>query len=322
MPCALSPVNRCNRRSRSSTIARGTQRLALRGLLSRFVAVCQTVAYAHSRGIVHRDLKPANLFVIERPDGALAVKVLDFGISKMSSFGSSDAGMTKTASVMGSPLYMSPEQMQSSKDVDPRGDLWSLGVVLYELLSGHTPFSGDAMAELILKVVTAPPIPLRRVSPGVPPALEAVVSKCLEKERARRFQNVGELALALVNFAPPRSRTSVERIASMMHRAGMSAGALQLPPSAAQSSVGAAGSAPQTVASWAQTQPPVKSRRGLLVATVLIVAPILAIGGFALLRSGHGSAQSGAQVPASAQTGGQLPASALPAHSAFRIVAK
>jgi serine/threonine-protein kinase len=136
---------------------------------------CEAMAEAHGLGIVHRDLKPANVFVIRRPDGALSVKVLDFGISKTTGIAGSrgDAAMTKTSALMGSPLHMSPEQMRSSRDVDSRSDIWSLGVILYELLTGSPPFTADTMPELVLRVVQgAPPAPLRRRRPDAPPALE------------------------------------------------------------------------------------------------------------------------------------------------------
>ena len=150
--------------------------LIQRGALSVEQAVefvlqaCEAIAEAHALGIVHRDLKPANLFVIQRPDGVLAVKVLDFGISKSTGFGIS-GGMTKTSAVMGSPFYMSPEQMQSSKDTDARSDIWALGVVLHELLTGAPPFQGDTMPELVLKIVSSPPVSLGSALRGAPPGL-------------------------------------------------------------------------------------------------------------------------------------------------------
>jgi serine/threonine-protein kinase len=182
---------------------------------------CEAIAEAHAMGIVHRDLKPANLFCIRRPDGALSVKVLDFGISKLTGPGGS-MGMTSTQTVIGSPLYMSPEQMESSKGVDPRSDIWAIGVILYELVTGQVPFQGEAITELVLRIVTMPPPPIREVlRPDVPPGLERVIKRCLEKDRNSRFSNVAELALALIEFAPPRSRLSVERITGVLQAAGI-----------------------------------------------------------------------------------------------------
>jgi len=246
---------------------------------------CEAIAEAHTLGIVHRDLKPANLFVIERPDGLLAVKVLDFGISKSTGLGASGAGITRTSAAIGSPLYMSPEQMQSARDVDTRGDIWALGVLLYELVSGRTPFPGESMAELVLKVVTAAPFPLRGVCVDAPPGLEAVVLKCLEKDRRARYQTVADLAVALLEFAPRHSKPSVERIGRVMQRAGMSTSGTQLPPSSNPVDAHSI-PAPQTLASWGQTKPPAKRRhRVVLIATVSVAVPISALAGIALLSS-------------------------------------
>ena len=115
---------------------------------------CEAIAEAHALGIVHRDLKPANLFCIRRADSRLSIKVLDFGISKIVRKTGDlhpDVSMTRTNAVLGSPAYMSPEQMQASKHVDARTDIWSLGVILFELLSGRIPFEGEAVTELAIK---------------------------------------------------------------------------------------------------------------------------------------------------------------------------
>jgi eukaryotic-like serine/threonine-protein kinase len=183
---------------------------------------CEAMAEAHSLGIIHRDLKPRNLFAIRRPDGSSAVKVLDFGISKSISPGSGDsAGLTNTTAIMGSPLYMSPEQLRSSRDVDARTDIWAMGVILYELLAGEPPFSAPTMPQLCMAIVSDPPPALRQLRPDLPEGLEEVVMRCLEKEPANRFDNVAQLARALGEFATPRGQMSVERVARILQNVGM-----------------------------------------------------------------------------------------------------
>jgi serine/threonine-protein kinase len=182
---------------------------------------CEAIAEAHSLGIIHRDLKPANLFVVRRNDGLYSVKVLDFGISKMTRLGVS-AMTTKTNALMGSPFYMSPEQILSSKDVDPKSDIWTLGVILYELLSGKAPFFGDTFPEVCVKIATQPAPLLRTVRPDVPPGLGAAIDKCLQKDRAQRFEDVAQLAMALEDFASQGAKTSVDRICGILQRGGLS----------------------------------------------------------------------------------------------------
>jgi serine/threonine-protein kinase len=163
---------------------------------------CEALAEAHGAGIVHRDLKPENLFLAERADGSRSVKVLDFGISKSMSQSLTDLSLTGTASFMGSPLYMSPEQMRSSRNVDARTDIWSIGTVLYEMVSGALPFSAESIPELCLAVIGDQPKPLRERTENLPPGFEAIVERCLEKDRERRYSTVAELAQALSPFAP------------------------------------------------------------------------------------------------------------------------
>jgi serine/threonine-protein kinase len=193
---------------------------------------CEALAEAHALGIIHRDLKPANLFCIRRADGRLSIKVLDFGISKMTEVGISGPGaMTHATAIMGSPLYMSPEQMRSAKEVNSQTDIWALGVILFELITGKQPFVAESLPELFHRVGSEPPPPLRGFRPEVPAALEAVISRCLEKERQKRYPNVGGLSLALLPFAPKRAKASVERISGIIQAAGLSESALAVPVS-------------------------------------------------------------------------------------------
>src|SRR4051812_15384386 len=209
----------------------------------------EAIAEAHALGIVHRDIKPANLFCIRRADGLFSIKVLDFGISKANGLtGSGPVGMTATTAVMGSPLYMSPEQLESARNVDARTDIWAIGIVLHELLAGRVPFAGDTLPEVVIKIVNTLPEPLRAVRPDVPPKLESVILKCLEKDRTRRYGNVADLALALAEFGPKSGRASVERIARVLQHAGLSASAAVLPQSDPPAPL-----ASGTMASWGQT---------------------------------------------------------------------
>jgi eukaryotic-like serine/threonine-protein kinase len=194
---------------------------------------CEVVAEAHAlpQRIIHRDLKPANLFCIPQADGRLFIKVLDFGISKVTrSVGAhSDMSLTSTGGLMGTPFYMSPEQLDASP-VDHRTDIWALGIILHELITGKVPFSGHSVPEVSIKVHSRPAPPLRAFVPDAPEGLQAVILRCLEKDRQRRYDHVGELALALLPFAPRRSKASVERITDIIRTAGLSPPALSLPP--------------------------------------------------------------------------------------------
>ena len=274
---------------------------------------CEAIAEAHALGIVHRDLKPSNLFVTRRADGSATVKVLDFGISKTSGIDAAGMDMTSTTAVMGSPLYMSPEQMQSSKDVDARSDIWALGIILYELTTGDSPFQADTMPKLVLGIMSAAPPPLRNKRPDAPPGLEQVILKCLDKDRGKRFQTIGELAVALLDFAPKRAKISVERITGVMRQAGLS-GTFAIPPS---SDAEVAPASTGTKASWGKTSPAAPSRP--MRAPLLIVLGCAAVSAivlgvaFELRKGGPSPADSvNSAAPGSATSSPELapPASA------------
>jgi serine/threonine-protein kinase len=186
---------------------------------------CEALAEAHVAGIVHRDLKPDNLFLAKVATGKSIVKVLDFGISKLSSkrpVTGRTSQLTDAGEKFGTPVYMSPEQLRSSTDVDARADVWAVGVILYELLTGRLPFDGEGMPELCTAILALPPTPLTSVSPHLPASMQAIIERCLEKDRENRFHNVGELAQELQAFATPTGRASIADIVQVIREAGES----------------------------------------------------------------------------------------------------
>jgi serine/threonine-protein kinase len=172
---------------------------------------CVAIAEAHGKGIVHRDLKPENLILATHSDGGELVKVADFGVSKQLGRTTVSA-LTGADSTVGSPHYMAPEQMHSPRDVDARADIWSLGAILYELLSGHRPFDGESLARVCVTVLNHDPMDLAERTRELPIELCRVVMRCLERERARRFGSVYELARALAPFAPLDAQGSLDSI--------------------------------------------------------------------------------------------------------------
>jgi serine/threonine-protein kinase len=178
---------------------------------------CEAIAEAHIAGIVHRDLKPANLVLTRRADGSPVVKVVDFGISKVRVL-EGEGAITDEALLMGTPFYMSPEQLTATRDVDARADVWALGVILFELVTAAQPFRADTGPELCARILTGPPDRLAAVRPDASAALEDAILRCLEKDPAARFADVGELALALAPLAPDDARLSVDRVVRLMSR--------------------------------------------------------------------------------------------------------
>ncbi len=175
---------------------------------------CEALAEAHAAGIVHRDLKPANLFLAKRPDRRSIVKVLDFGISKVADTASQ--ALTQTAAVMGTPHYMSPEQLIASKHVDARSDIWALGVILFELLSNRKPFDGDTLAEIIGAILNNEPERLSSLRPEVTLDLEFAIARCMQNKPHERHASVKEFAVALAPFASQGQQETVEKIARVL----------------------------------------------------------------------------------------------------------
>ena len=172
--------------------------------------VCDGLAEAHEKGIIHRDLKPENLFRATEPSGEVVIKIVDFGVSKQLS-GRRLRAQTNPGESVGSPQYMSPEQITSPSEVDPRTDIWSLGVVMYELLTGALPFKGPDTAKVCAAVLTEPVPPISDYRDDVPPALEFIVRRCLEKDRERRFPDVLQLSAALSALDPGATRLASAR---------------------------------------------------------------------------------------------------------------
>jgi serine/threonine-protein kinase len=202
-----------------------------RGALPRWLVVdymlqaLEGLAHAHARGIVHRDLKPSNLFLANRADGTQIIKILDFGISKSTDPVFDSSGERKRAmqltggrAVLGSPPYMSPEQVRSPKTVNHQTDIWSLGIVMYELLTNSMPFGGDEINETFAQILEKEPQPIRSIVTGVPEGLEKIVMRCLAKNRENRFADVSELARALVAFGSGTWMQSADRIHATLTR--------------------------------------------------------------------------------------------------------
>jgi eukaryotic-like serine/threonine-protein kinase len=292
------------------------QMLAQRGQLPLEEAVeyllqsMEAVADAHAAGIVHRDLKPSNLFVTMRADGSPLVKVLDFGISKaFDTTGANQVSLTATSMTLGSPLYMSPEQVRSSKTVDARTDIWALGIIAYELLAGVQPFEAETVTGLCAKIVADEPPPLRSIRPDVPPGFEAVVLRCLEKNPAARYPSVVDLAAALRPFASPEGLASVARITrtggglkpTLASAAGRVSSTDARSSTPHDSTVGYA----ETVASWQSAE-----RRGKQVKTASVAtAVLLAMALLALVAGRRPWSASGSAPRASSPAADPGPAS-------------
>jgi len=175
-------------------------RLACQVAVDFVLQACQALSEAHSAGIIHRDLKPENLFLSCRADGTPIIKLLDFGISKRLTCEGREAARTNPSELLGSPLYMAPEQMKGGGPIDARADIWSLGVVLYELCTGQSPFFGETIPSICARVIGVDPVPPHELLPTLPEGLEAVILRCLQKNPAERPANIAELAAELAPY--------------------------------------------------------------------------------------------------------------------------
>lgn len=187
--------------------------LGLRDVADCVVQACDALACSHQVGVVHRDVKPSNLFDHANPDGSHTLKVLDFGISKAR--GQEEFEHTLTTSrdgMLGSPPYMSPEHIRDARSVDHRTDIWSMGIVAYQLLAGRLPFDGQSVGEVFCAVLERRFAPLSKVRPDLPPTVEAIINRCLAREPHERYQSAAELARAFAPFASPRLAAVVNQM--------------------------------------------------------------------------------------------------------------
>ncbi|MBN1607628.1 MAG: serine/threonine protein kinase [Polyangiaceae bacterium] len=208
---------------RAELEARG--RLELAQAVNVVLQACEAVAEAHAAGIVHCDLKPENLVLALAPDGTQVLKVIDFGISRRTD---ADPNVRPDCFAAGSPRYMAPEQLVAPESVDERADVWSLGVVLFELLTGHTPFAGDSLVAMGVKLRTAQAPSLCSVRPDLPTELENVVQRCLSRLPENRIASVAELADALSPFAEQSAIQSVRRVRRILGGGPARANVLEL----------------------------------------------------------------------------------------------
>jgi serine/threonine-protein kinase len=192
---------------------------------------CEALAEAHASHIVHRDLKPENLFVARTHDGSSTIKVLDFGISKQRGINTAASrNLTNPTAALGSPNYMPPEQMRSPKDVDPRADIWAIGAILYELVTGRQAFSGETVPEICAAVMSSTPVSAHELRPDLPRRLVQVIDRCLQKSPQDRFVDVGEFAVALAPFGSAKAPTSLGRIERVLSGAHATVANSSLPP--------------------------------------------------------------------------------------------
>lgn len=271
----------------ASLLETGT-RLSVETAVDYVMQACEGLASAHALGIVHRDIKPENLFLTASAPGAPSViKLLDFGISKVDLTMPQPQGsraMAQTTTLLGSPRYMSPEQIRNSTQVDARADIWALGCVLYELFTGHPAYNAPSLMELGAAILGDDPVPVRVLSSTVPAELDAIVTRCLQKRPTDRFPNVAELAAALLPFGPRRARMFAERCQSLLQIVHPELAQLTLPSVSPPSSTASITLDQLSTANSITQQQPNKGRQGKLAAAVVVTAAAVVAGVFVTSR--------------------------------------
>jgi len=271
----------------------------------------RALAAAHSKGIVHRDLKPDNIFIVRQPSGPPKIKLIDFGISKFAEGGGAEK-LTQTGSVMGTPSYMAPEQARGASSLDHRADLYSMGVILYEMLTGKLPFSGSNFTEIIINILTVEPLPPVQAHPGFPAEATALVLRALAKDPAARPTDaeamIAEMAVLTAYGGRQERLTRIAADARKITFAGGSLGDKASSPSGpdvAKNLLSQVARA-RTPAGWSGTDALPKGRNRALIA-VVVVAAVITLGGAGAAvviwgGAGGGAAQPAAAVPATAPT--------------------
>jgi serine/threonine-protein kinase len=317
-----------------------TERIKARGRLtpSESVPIIRQVlrglAAAHGAGIVHRDLKPDNIFILREKAGIRDfVKIIDFGISKFSEQGGASSRMTRTGALMGTPHYMAPEQATGSRDIDSRTDIYAVGIIMYEMLTGRVPFQAETFNQLLFEIALAKIIPARQIVPDLDPAIDTIVMKASARDPAHRFQNCEEFVAALeawektgssVSLPPAESIEAV--VAATVPRASggggtdstlnSNTGSGRGQPVASNTGSGAAPVEP-TVNTWANAsvaRAPQKGGTPVVVATALGVLLLAgaATGAYLLLKS---PAQAAGPVPSATALSGAAHQAETPASS-------
>ncbi len=274
--------------------------LSIPDAVGYMMQACEAIAEAHHIGIVHRDLKPSNFFLTTRTDGSPLIKVLDFGIAKARAELEQEVSLTKTRTVLGSPVYMSPEQIRSARSVDHRSDIWSLGVTLYELLTDQLPFDGDSITGVAAAVSTDPIAPIRSIRPEIPIGLSLVIERCLEKKPNDRYQTIADFAEDLVPYGPESARYSLTRIRGALGMKTSESGKHKQPSVTDADSILATTSTLMLTDSFAEIEPEQRTKRRQVIIYAAVLLALVAIGTVVFSRRGTAASQvagSAASVP-------------------------
>ncbi len=313
--------------------------LPLDRLVRIFTQVCRALDAAHSKGIVHRDLKPENIFLVDQPDQPDIVKILDFGISKIKTGTASH--LTQTGMVIGTPHYMAPEQAKGDRDIDHRADIYALGAILYEAMTGQVPANGETATAILMKIILEEPVPPSHLNPQISPQLEGVIRRAMAKDRNQRFQSCSELSDALQNatgillthstqaahvptgaaYAQVPSAAFPQVPSGAYNQAAQSG--YQMQPSQQQAMYGTA----QTPMSWTGSTasaragaPPRRRSSAALIAIPLVLVLVLLLGGTAvaalvltgILGGGNDDTVPTEQVVLAAKTSATVPPQTTP----------